>query len=86
MKHQLVECRHQIDDNKPRTASAKASWRLGGEAAFSGALLRGEGGGDRVKVLDLEDAVREGVPFFQERGLKAGPKPKRRPKRSPEPG
>lgn len=41
-------------------------------------VVEAEGLGDRVKILDLEDAVREGVPFFQERGLKAGCKDSRK--------
>ena len=41
-------------------------------------VIEAENLGDRVKVLELEDAVREGVPYFQERGLKAGCKESRK--------
>lgn len=41
-------------------------------------VIEADGLGDRVKVLELEDAVREGVPYFMERGLTKGCKESRK--------
>lgn len=41
-------------------------------------VVEAENLGDRVKVLDLEDAVKEGLPYFTERGLKTGCKESRK--------
>jgi len=41
-------------------------------------VIEAEGYGNRVQVIELEDAVKEGLPYFAERGLKTGCKDSRK--------